>query len=189
MTGRRQCRSRGPCRDTQHEATKCHLCAAESLSNAFSKPSSWSKENREWLKKIHTQSIPPDAPVCRACEKFIKRNTGRENVVPRWIPKDMRPKTLRYCTVEGCGEMSHTTTHIVTHEIAQEYLDLVPTPESGSAIPQDLTLCNSHYQFLYRKVHYPEPCASCFTEPNYGGKYTWCCPDPDLCFFKGDFQL
>ena len=58
--------------------------------------------------QVHTQSIPPDAPVCRACEKFIKRNTGRENVVPRWIPKDMRPKTLRYCMVEGCGEMSHT---------------------------------------------------------------------------------
>ena len=191
MTGRRQSRSRGPCRDTQYEATKCHLCAAESLSNAFSKPSSWSKENREWLKKVHTQSIPPDAPVCRACEKFIKRNTGRENVVPRWIPKDMRPKTLRYCMVEGCGEMSHTTTHIVTHEIAQEYLDLVPTPESGSAIPQDLTLCNSHYQFLYRKVHYPEPCASCFTEPNYGGKYTRCCPDPEQisAFLKETFNL
>ena len=85
----------------------------------------------------------------------------------------------RYCIVEGCGEMSHTTTHIVTHDIAQEYLDLVPTPESGSAIPQNLTLCNSHYQFLYRKVHFPEPCASCFTEPNYGGKYTRCCPDPE----------
>ena len=133
------------------------------------KPSSWSEENREWLNKVHTQSIPPDAPVCRACEKVI---------------------TLRYCMVEGCGEMSHTTTHIVTHDIAQEYLDLVPTPESGSTIQQNLTLCNSHYQFLYRKVHFPEPCASCLTEPIQGKVHTMLPrPRADLCFFKVDFQL
>ena len=167
---------------------KCYLCAAQSPS--YSKPSSWSEENRRWLSNVHIQSIPPDSLVCRACEKFIKRNTGKENIVPRWIKKN-RPKPLSYCMVEGCGELSRTTTHIVTHDIAQEYLDLVPTPESCSTTSQMLTLCNSHYQFLYRKVHYPDPCASCCTQPNYGEKYVRCCPDPEQisAFLKQTFNF
>ena len=151
----------------QDEPMKCQLCAA--VSTCISKPSTWSQQNREWLHTVHKHSLSPDAPVCRAC---VKHNVGKENIVPRWVKKN---KQLQYCMVEGCGEISHTTTKIVTYEIAQEYLDLI---EVGTDQPlQGLRLCNCHYQYLYREIHTPKPCASCSSQPKQGEKYK---RDPDI---------
>ena len=100
---------------------KCQLCAAVFSSNVYSKPASWSQESREWLSTVHTHPLPSDAPVCRACEIFIKCNTGKENVVPRWVKK---ARQCNYCMVEGCGEPSHATTRMVTPEIARDYFDI-----------------------------------------------------------------
>jgi len=54
--------------------------------------------------------------------KFIKRHTGKTDVVPRWLPK---LKHHKYCMVEGCREIAHTTTSISTYDVAQEHLDPV----------------------------------------------------------------
>ena len=170
MTERHRRRADGK---QQDYPMKCQLC--EAVSTRISKPSTWSEQNREWLRRVHKHSVSDDTPVCRACEVFIKRNAGKENIVPRWVKKK---KQLHYCMVQDCGEISHTTTQIITHEIAQEYLDLI---EVGTDLPlQGLRLCNSHYQYLYREIHTPKPCATCSSQPKHGEKYTRRCPDPDV---------
>ena len=35
-----------------------------------------------------------------------------------------------------------------------------------------------HYQYLYREVNFPKPCAACSAQPKYGEEYAHCCPDP-----------
>ena len=171
--------------------TKCILFGSDSPANVFVKLSSWSDNNRQWLNTVHKQPIPQDALVCRACDKFIKRNAGRENVVPWWLPK-VKCKPPTHCMVVGCEVVAHTSTSIVTYEVAQEYLDLIEY-ESVLATPrsQSVTLCNSHYQHLYREVHFPQLCASCYTQPKYGGEYTRRCPDPQVIseFLKQNFDF
>ena len=154
------------------DTKKCHLCASEAL-HVYSKPSSWPEETREWVEKLCSQCSPTDAVVCRACEKYIKRHVGKANVTPRWLPKSKAHNI--YCVVEGCGELSHTATSIVTYKVAQEYLDI---PGDCCTTSQSLSLCKSHYQYLYREVHYPQPCEACSSQPRYGGDYICQCPDP-----------
>jgi hypothetical protein len=80
--------------------------------------------------------------------------------------------------VEGCGEVSHTSTSIVSFEAALEYLDMTGAVVDSDGTPQTLSLCSLHYQYLYRQVHYPEPCTACSSQPRYGGEYVRRCPDP-----------
>ena len=72
--------------------------------------------------------------------------------------------------------MSHTATSIAKYEVAREHLDLAPISEAEAS--SSLVLCNSHYQQLYRELHFPLPCAACSSQPRYGGDYTRRCPDP-----------
>ena len=65
----------------------------------------------------------------------------------------------------------------MSYEVALEYLDIVGVSDDFTS--QSLSLCNCHYQFLYREVHYPQPCAACSSQPRYGGEYTRRCPEPD----------
>ena len=134
MTERRQHSTIKP-REGTSAVKKCHLCASEPL-YVCSKPSSWPDDTRQWVEKQCSESIPPEAVVCRACEKYVKRHTGKTNVTPRWLP---RRKVRSYCMVEGCGEESHTTTLIVSFEVAREYLDMI---ESDGGTSQSLSLCN-----------------------------------------------
>lgn len=183
MTERRQESTIKPSEATS-AVKKCHLCASQPL-HVFSKTSSWPDDTRQWVEKQCSQNIPPEAVVCRACEKYIKRHTGKTNVTPRWLPKT---KVHSYCMVEGCGELSHTTTSIVSVEVAREYLDII---QSDGGISQSLSLCNCHYQYLYRELHYPQPCAACYSQPRYGGDYTRHCPDPAkiTVFLKETFDF
>ena len=72
--------------------------------------------------------------------------------------------------------MSHSATSIAKYEVAREHLDLAPIPEAEAST--SLLLCNSHYQQLYRELHFPLACAACSCQPRYGGDYTRRCPDP-----------
>ena len=120
---------------------KCYLCSSDSPLNWYSRPSTWSEENRQWVNSLCTGPIPLDVSVCRACEKFVKRHTGKTDVVPRWVPQ---LKHQKCCTVEVCVEMSHTSTTITTFDIAREHLSLVETTDTDTSTP--LALCNTHYQ-------------------------------------------
>ena len=125
-----------------------------------------------WANTLCNRSIPLDALVCWACVRFIRHHTGETGVSPRWAPKERHQMC---CIVEGCGEVSHTSTTIATHNIAREYLDIVETADSDSSA---LALCNPHYQHLYRALRFPLPCAACASQPRYGGDYTRRCPNP-----------
>ena len=151
---------------------RCHLCSSESPFNTYSRPSTWTEENRRWANSLCNASIPLDALLCRACVRFIRRHTGETGVSPRWAPKE---RCQKYCAVEGCGELSHTSTTIATHNIAREYLDIAETTDSDSS---PLALCNPHYQHLYRALRFPLPCAAGASQPRYGGDYTRRCPNP-----------
>ena len=151
---------------------KCHLCSSDSPLNLYSRPSTGTEENRQWVNSLCTKPIPLDVSVCRACERFVKHHTGETGVVPRWVPKE---RCQKCCAVEGCGEISHTSTTITTYDIAQEHLDLIETEDIDSS---PLALCNPHYQQLYRVLRFPLPCAACASQPRYGGDYTRRCPNP-----------
>ena len=169
MTERRlHCRTRS---DGGFPGTsKCYFCASESL-QFYCKSSSWSTDTLQWAEKIVSRAIPTEAVACRACEKFIKRHVGETNVTPRLLPK--QSKEVHYCIVEGCSEVVHTTASFVTYKVAQEYIIAIPHEPT-----KPLSLCNTHYQYLYREVNFPKPCAACSAQPKYGEEYTHCCPDP-----------
>ena len=76
------------------EGKKCYLCESPSSGSTYSKPSAWSKANRDWVNSFRNKPISPDVPICRACEKFIKRHTGIDKVTPRWFPKKKNTKKL-----------------------------------------------------------------------------------------------
>ena len=104
MAERRQ-RSTTKTHTSSSVAKRCHLC--EPL-HVFSKPSSWPSDTLQWVEKLCSQRIPPDAVVCRACENYIKRHRGKSDMIPRWLPT--KSKAHRYCMVEGCGKF-HTPSH------------------------------------------------------------------------------
>ena len=151
---------------------RCHLCSSESPFNTYSRPSNWTEENRRWANSLCHSSIPLRALVCRACVRFIRHHMGEKGVSPRWAPKERHQMC---CIIEGCGEVSHTSTTIATHNIAREYLDIVETADSDSSA---LALCNPHYQHLYRALRFPLPCAACASQPRYGGDFIRRCPNP-----------
>ena len=124
------------------------------------KPATWTAESRhEWVSR-YVQNLPLDALVCDACAKFVKRNIGKTDVVPRWLPKGRKP--TQSCVVINCKENARGTTSITTYSIASQYLDLgdCSQPDSDST-QKSLALCNTHYQKLYRELEFPTPCAAC----------------------------
>ena len=70
------------------------------------------------------------------------------------------------------------TTQIVTHEIAQEYLDLI---EVGTDLPlhRVLDCVTLTTNTCTEKFTPPKPCSSL---PKHGEKYKRRCPDPDVIF-------
>ena len=159
------------------ELAKCYLCASALLS--CSKPSAWPTETQQWVDSMCSRPIPLGVVVCCACEKFIKRNTGKRIIiVPCWLPKEAKTH-CSYCMVEGCGEVYHTKTSFVSYEVAQQHLDLSDASHSENASSTALALRNSHYQQLYREINFPQLCAACSSQPRYGGGYTRRCPHPE----------
>ena len=55
-------------------------------------------------------------------------------------------KFQKYCAVEECGEIAHTSTNMATNEVAREHLEIARSADSDT-IP--LALCNPHYLKLY----------------------------------------
>ena len=60
--------------------------SSDSPSNLYRKPAMWTEENHQWVSR-YVPSLPLDALVCDACTKFVKRKTGKTDVVPHWLPK------------------------------------------------------------------------------------------------------
>ena len=62
-------------------------------------------------------------------------------------------KNKSLCIVEGCGQISHTSTAMVSIKVAQEYMDIPVSgaeKEGSDSEPQSLSLCSSQYQHMYR---------------------------------------
>ena len=156
--------------------SKCHLCASDSPSNLYRKPATWTEENRQWVSR-YVSSLPLDALMCDACTKFVKRNTGKADVVPRWLPKQRKPSQL--CMVRNCKQQQRGTTTITTHSIASQYLTLGECSQVDGS-NKSLALCNSHYQKLYRELDFPAPCATCGVPSRYGKHHVRRCPDPTV---------
>ena len=95
---------------TQSSSTKSHLCSSDSPANVYRKPATWTAESREWVSR-YVQNLPLDA-LCDACTKFVKRNTGKTDIVPRWLPKEKKPTPS--CMVVNCNGNARGTTSITT---------------------------------------------------------------------------
>ena len=106
------------------------------------------------------------------CEKFIKRNTGKKNVVPRWAA---RAKQLNYCMVEGCGKLSYIRTNSELHKSIQNWLQHLNMVWQVINLRVSMLTTN----IMYRERHFPEPCATCSTPPKYRGRHARQCQDPD----------
>lgn len=84
---------------------KCHLCGSDSPLNVYSKPLAWPEETQQWLDNMCCKTIPPEAPVCCACEKFIKHYTGKDNSLHIGYLKRLGPRlivTAWWRDVETC---------------------------------------------------------------------------------------
>ena len=125
----------------------------------------------------YVSSLPLDALVCDACTKFVKGNTGKADVVPRWLLKQRKPSQL--CMVSNCKQQARGTTTITTHSIASQYLTLGECSQVDGS-NKSLALCNSHYQKLYRELEFPAPCATCGVPSRYGKHHVRRCPDPTV---------
>ena len=163
-------------KQTQSSASKCHLCASDSPGNLYRKPATWTEESRQWVSR-YVQNLPLDALVCDACTKFVKRNIGKADVVPRWLPKERKPS--QSCMVSNCKQNALSTTSITTYSIASQYLELDECSRVDTT-DKSLALCNAHYQKLYRELEFPAPCATCGVHTRYGKNHVRRCPDPAI---------
>ena len=130
----------------------------------------------------HNQSY--QIHLCVGLVKIYKEKHWKKYIVPRWILK----KGQNHSATIWLNAMGNCL--IPPHDIAQEYLDLVPTPESCSTTPKILTLCKSITSSFTEK-HIIQLCVSFSTQPNHREKYTQCCPDPEQisAFLKQTFNF
>ena len=97
-------------KQTQSSSTKCHLLDSYTGSQQHGQQKA---VTREWVSR-YVQNLPLDALVCDAFAKFVKRNTGKTDILPCWLHKE---KNLHsHAWLQNAKEM-HVEQHPSQHTL------------------------------------------------------------------------
>jgi hypothetical protein len=119
----------------------------------------------EFFESLTERQLRNDSCICRSHRAEAKRHLANPDYVPKWN----KEKSQLYicCSLDECTATSHNFKIIRLSEDTKQKL----------LTSQD-TLCEFHYQELYRQAHQYTPCAFCGAKPKVrSGPYTRHSPD------------
>ena len=117
-------------------------------------------------------SISANGCVCRSHRKEAQRNMQNPQHCPTWAKEEKNKNTAQKCVYSECSANSHSKKIIVpTSTTKAALIDLLDTT-------QPITICERHYQQLYRQTNKCNACACCGAMPKARhGDYTRHSPD------------
>ena len=120
---------------------------------------------------MHSSSESGHSCICRNHRQEVQRHLGNPHHihVPSWVKKYTDGEEIQdmACVYPKCTVTSHSERIILpTCSLQSAFSDLLNTT-------QQVRLCGTHYQCLYRQINACSSCASCSAMPKYRqGCYT-----------------
>ena len=137
---------------------------------------SLTSSEQSFLNKHHESTIANGSCICRSHVVEAKRQRSDPEYIPAWKQSGQassNPLTVvPACMYTGCliTEGPLITPSKDTKPIFAEALNVTGT----------ISLCETHYQMIYRQSHKPDPCAGCGAMPKAReGAYTRHSPDAE----------
>lgn len=155
------------------QAGPCTLCKQRSFRYTLFK--SAELQEKELICEHYTGTLSNVSCICQACMKQVKRNVNNENFHPRWLGK--QPQTQTQCCILNCNKVTYSFTSLLSPDQLKQVLDVSLEVD----VPHDqLPLCQSHYNEMYRGITGSQPCDSCGVKPRKGEYFVRHCPSPGL---------
>ena len=155
----------------------CTLCKQQSFRYTLVK--NIDSQERLLINQFHHATLSDTAYICQACMKQIKRNTHNiKTFHPRWLPKQVRTETI--CCIQNCKLPTYSTTNLLTPDELEEAVGVPVVAFTVDRCSTQLSLCQNHYNHMYRKITVSTPCDSCGMKPRRGESFMRHCPAPDL---------
>lgn len=124
---------------------------------------------QNYIQRYHSKTLSDDSCLCRSHKIEVKRYRSNPEHTPTWIGKIS--SDLLHCTYPQCIASSDKV------KIIRPSDDICRAFEATSSITNISTLCDMHYQSLYRTIRY-KPCSCCGAIPRpRQGPFTRHSPD------------
>ncbi len=166
MASSRKCHQ-GPC-------GPCFLCHDQSTK--YTHPEKFDPQQYAFLCEVESKTMDKCVCICYVCSKQLKRNTSYPRFQPRWRGRSNKSQTK--CSIQSCENEAHKTTSLAS---AQEVEHLIGHPIVSFTVEHNastVSLCQSHYNYLYIQLTRSMPCESCGREPRKGERFNRHCPEP-----------
>ena len=119
---------------------------------------------QKFFVKHANRSFSSDSCMCRSHKSEVKRYQSNPEYIPKWSRKET---SYIKCNYKECTSSSATTKIITLSEDTKT-----------NFCTQLDTLCETHYQVMYRQAHQYSECACCGAKPKVrAGPYTRHSPD------------
>ena len=161
--------------DKYHSGTcgPCILC--EKPSQKYTHTDKLTEHEYSFLCKVEDHTFDKGSCICLACSKQLRRNVDNPKFQPRW---HKREKTYEKCVIHRCKNTAHRKTTLAsTDEIVQLIGEpIVQFTVSGET--STVSLCQEHYNVMYKKLKASTPCDACGGTPKKGERFNRHCPEP-----------
>ena len=150
--------------------TDCSLCSkSEVYYNHFQQLSS---HEQAFITRHLGQMLTGDSCMCRAHYFEAQRHCNDHTYIPKW--KKIQPaRSVITCSQPDCT-LTSTTSKIIRVKTTSAIREELQTSADNT------TLCQKHYQAMYRKVNAPICCAACGARPKHGSAFTRHSPNAAL---------
>ena len=170
--------------DKYHSGTcgPCILC--EKPSQKYTHTDKLTEHEYSFLCKVEDHTFDKGSCICLACSKQLRRNVDNPKFQPRWLKRE---KTYEKCVIHRCKNTAHRKTTLAsTDEIVQLIGEpIVQFTVSGET--STVSLCQEHYNVMYKKLKASTPCDACGGTPKKGERFNRHCPEP--CYIPGSRWL
>ena len=96
---------------------------------------------------------------------------------PRWRTKQ---KCQSKCSIQNCENLASKKTSLASGEEIERFIGQPVVSFTVEEAVSTVSLCQLHYNHLYRQLNFSVPCDSCGEKPKKGEKFNRHCPEPEL---------
>ena len=153
----------------------CFLCHSESTK--YTHPEKFDNKQYAFLCEVENKLVDRCVCVCYACSKQLKRNLGNPMFEPRWRTKQ---KCQSKCSIQNCENLASKKTSLASGEEIERFIGQPVVSFTVEEAVSTVSLCQLHYNHLYRQLNFSVPCDSCGEKPKKGEKFNRHCPEPEL---------
>ena len=130
----------------------CYICGKDQ--ERYDHFTMLSHDVQQFLNSHAHSPIPGNSCLCRSHCREAKRHRSDLQYIPIWKEKENELHVSK-CMYPECVSTSVNQKIITPEEYQMPFSDSLNIPTGDN-----ITLCEKHYQSLYRKLHTPEACAS-----------------------------